>query len=257
MSQFALLNFLLLITCVTAQFELQFLGDYVSMNEIEKRYFCETKFCVEDAHDLFYSATQNVSVKPCDDFKEFALGTFIKYRAVSERDLFNGFSSDVQKNFNERQRKVLAAKVDEEKDSRVVKIMKNFFKKCVTSRFVRQNGVREMREYLKTFGLSFYPETDQSQFNIKKVFEEHPVLALTVFLRFGFCKDQNVDEMEVLCLRYRSWPLPALRFQGYQDMFYEMFEVYRNSSVEKYKEEFKEISDRMLKFYKHQETSKV
>jgi hypothetical protein len=88
---FITIKFIFLIAMAAAQFDLQFLGNFTSQDEETNQEFCETKFCLEDAHNLFSSTTQNASVRPCDDFKEFAVGNFIKNRVVSDRYQFNGF----------------------------------------------------------------------------------------------------------------------------------------------------------------------
>jgi hypothetical protein len=232
---------------IAAQFDLQFLGDSISVEKEAERNFCETKLCLLDSHDLIYSATQNASVKPCDDFKEFALGTFIKYRANNDRYPYVGFTADVEKAHAEKKRKVLTAKVND-KDMRITKMMKKFFANCVSSDFVRKNGVREMREYLKSIGLSFYPETDQSAVNITKLFEDEPNKALNVFLRHYLTRTTFMNK-EVLALKSWIFFEPELSFGAYQDMFYEMFEIYRNKSSDKFKAEFKDIGERSLKFY--------
>lgn len=47
--------------------------------------FCVSKLCILDSNRLLESATDNKTVKPCDDFKEFSMGKFIKFRALSDR----------------------------------------------------------------------------------------------------------------------------------------------------------------------------
>lgn len=66
-------------------FELQYLGDYLTDEEYQSLEKCDHKYCILDGDELFYAATQNSSVHPCDDIREFAMGTFWKYRAINER----------------------------------------------------------------------------------------------------------------------------------------------------------------------------
>lgn len=115
-----------------ATFNLQYLGDTLSIEEANARDLCFNKYCVNDAELLFTAATQNSSVDPCTDFKEFAVGTFSKYAALNERYQGRGFYNDVRASYRERQRKLLASKININ-DSRVFKILKNFFQKCVNS----------------------------------------------------------------------------------------------------------------------------
>jgi hypothetical protein len=74
---------------------------------------------------------QNASVDPCVDFKEFALGSFYKFRALNDRYVFNGFQDDTQRANRHRLKTVVAAEIEEENDSRVFKVMKKFYQKCV------------------------------------------------------------------------------------------------------------------------------
>lgn len=78
------LVFLNLVIKVTT-FEQQFLGDYLTDEEYENSEKCTNKLCILDGDELFSAATQNSSIQPCDDFDEFALGTFWNERAVDER----------------------------------------------------------------------------------------------------------------------------------------------------------------------------
>lgn len=66
-------------------FEMQFLGNYLSDDQYQSLEFCSNEYCIADSDRLFYAATQNTSVEPCDDFKEFSVGSFLKYRALNER----------------------------------------------------------------------------------------------------------------------------------------------------------------------------
>lgn len=114
------------------EFYLQHLGTSVSVEEASERPFCGNKYCLEDAELLFYAATQNSSVDPCVDFKEFSMGTFIKYRAHHERNHKKGFEEENKQIQRERLRKLVASKTNDD-EPRVSKVMKNFFRKCVSS----------------------------------------------------------------------------------------------------------------------------
>lgn len=124
---------LILVANVIAEFELQSIGQTLTHEEVANQKFCISKYCVSDAELLFYAATQNANVDPCLDFKEFAMGTFIELRATNDRYREIGLISDTKHNHDERKRKLIAQEIDE-KDSRVVKVVKNFFAKCVNSR---------------------------------------------------------------------------------------------------------------------------
>lgn len=128
-----ILLLVLIVASVHCEFDLQYIGDSLSDEEAAARTLCTTEYCIGDSQLLFYSATQNTSVDPCTDFKEFTMGTLIKYRALNERYFAIGLQQDVTKLHDERQRKLLAAPFNKKKDPRVFKAMKNFFSKCVSS----------------------------------------------------------------------------------------------------------------------------
>lgn len=230
------------------QIELQFIGSEVSAEEQSKENFCESKYCVLDSNYLFLSATQNKSVKPCEDFKEFALGTFIKYRAISDRKPSIGFYADNDDAYNLRLRKMLAAK-ENEKDTRVTKAMKKLYAKCVNSNYVRHNAVNEMRDYVRSFGLKFYPDTDQDDFVISKYFEGQPFHAIYALLQCSLARTETHLKLE----KVYFYSLEDY-FTSYESMLYEINQVYLNNSAnaEKFKEEFKEISRKQAEFYKLQ-----
>lgn len=228
--------------------ELQLIGSEISQEEQSKKDFCETKYCVLDSDYLFNAATQNKSVKPCEDFEEFAVGTFLKYRAVSDRKLQLGFYTDIDEAYKLRLRKVLAAKVTE-KDTRVTKAMKKLYAKCVNSAYLRKNAVKQMRDYLRSVGLKFYPDKDQNDFVIKKYFEKHPAHAIFFLLQGGLERSQEY-------LRLEKFQFTSLEdyFTSLENMLYEMNEIYRNNSINiaKFKEEFAEIARKQSEFYKLQ-----
>lgn len=123
---------LLIFAFANAEFELQYLGDSLTDDEAQARVFCNTKYCIEDSQILFYAATQNNSVDPCLDFKEFSMGTLIRYRALHERYFAIGLQNDVTKMHQERIRKSLNAEIQKD-DPRMFKVLKNFFGRCVSS----------------------------------------------------------------------------------------------------------------------------
>lgn len=74
----------------------------------------------------------NNSVDPCDDFDEFACGTFFRERAYNERYETVGFKTNYRKKIDEKRHRMFKAPVVEE-DVKAVKVVKNFYKRCVNS----------------------------------------------------------------------------------------------------------------------------
>lgn len=205
--KFILVLVLLTVNYVHCEFSLQYLGNYVTSEEEEKREFCVSDQCLFDSNILFYAATQNASVSPCDDFKEFAVGTFYKYRALNDRYESNGFLRDLEQTLWEKQRKALSSKIDES-DERVIKILKNFFELCRTSDFVRQNGTKEFFQLLDSLGGSLYlngPSWNQSQFSLSKLFYEQGYHSMRYLLDHVFvrCPHPDNETMEILCFELR------------------------------------------------------
>lgn len=120
------------ILVVLGQFKSQFIGSFVSKSEQARRNFCGSKQCLVDSEILFLAASQNESVNPCDDFKEFTLGNFIKYRALNDRYQYRGLQADLDDIFREKLRKVMNEKT-ENNIPRVFRILKNYFANCVSS----------------------------------------------------------------------------------------------------------------------------
>lgn len=107
-------------------------GNFLTEDQASNLELCSSKFCLLDAGRLLEAATSDRQVNPCEDFKEFSMGNFIKYRALHDRYDRVGFLYDVLSTHQERQRKALKASIVEG-ESRVFKIVKNFFQQCVDS----------------------------------------------------------------------------------------------------------------------------
>lgn len=171
---------------------------------------------------------------------------------MSDRKKFVGFFSDLDEVVFEGQRKVLTSAVNEN-DTRVTKGMKKLYANCVSSGYVLENGVKNIRKYLKTDGLNFYPEANTPEFDVAKYFEKEPQQALHLFLNTKLVRDR-VDDVLVtkgllLSTYYDSYTQKE-RLNSYKDMLYEMNQVYRNGShSDEFKKEFSDIVDKQLEFF--------
>lgn len=240
---------LLVVGQLEQQFAIQFIGDYVSEAEEAARNFCESKYCLLDANNLFVAASQNKSVRPCDDFKEFALGTFIKYRAINDRDIHSGFGNDVHNKYLLRLRKALAAKVND-KDTNVTRTIKRFYAQCVSSEFISQKVVNEFRDYLNQFGLKFYPEINNNNLNLRKFIEQQPELVMNYLLRHYLTRVDYRGNFGYLQLNQFRFLNKNKWFASLKDILYDMNQVYLNSSFAgEYQQEFSEISRKQEEFY--------
>ena len=116
-------------------FKNQYIGNnrYVSLTEEQNRTFCENYWCTNDADYLFTKSSQYEGIDPCVDFKNFTVGGIIEIDQVNDRKLYRGVQSTVNDIFSQRLRKVLMEKVDANEDNRVVKVVKNTFRKCLKS----------------------------------------------------------------------------------------------------------------------------
>lgn len=118
---------------VNSQFVNQYLGHHLTFDEYNHlELACDTKVCLSDAKRLLLAATQNKSIEPCADFKEFSMGRFIKLGALDDRKETIGFINDIYALDWERIRKVLAARINEN-DNRPLKVAKNYYRMCVNS----------------------------------------------------------------------------------------------------------------------------
>ncbi|CAO1441045.1 unnamed protein product [Diamesa serratosioi] len=187
-------------------FDSQYLGNYLTLDEYNNLDIaCENKLCLNDAKRLLLVATQNKTIGPCDDFKEFALGEFIKYRALNDRYRYVGFDNDVQLLHWERQRKVLAATV-KNNDIRPLRIAKNYFQKCVTSNDVRENGASEILNYLRSLGGAplINSSWDESNFKVMDLFHNATKAAIYIFLnhQIARCPHPHNKSEEIICIKY-------------------------------------------------------
>lgn len=238
-----------------AQFiELQFIGEFISEENATGKVLCETKYCLSDANYLGLAATQDKSVRPCDDFKEFTLGTFLKYQSVNERNRYAGFSIEIVFEITDRLRKSLEAPVNEA-DTQVTKEMKKMFAQCVDSKYVEENGLKDVLEHAQSLGLDFHPKLNSENFNLTSYILKEPDSTLLALFQTRFYINEEADEKDntntLFILQAYEWDDTETRLRSYVDMLYDMKHVYFNSSYsDKFREEFREIAEKQVNFYK-------
>lgn len=210
---------------VQAQFKLQYIGNQIDDDGLLKRDYCTTKQCLVDSQILFLAASQNESVTPCEDFREFALGDFIKHSALNERYQFIGLQNDIDEIYKEKFRKVLTSKL-QSNQSRTFGIIKSYFSKCTNSskissssgsnnsyyRLFLGHDVKQaasgMINLLKEHGGSPFlsrgdAKWDVTKFSLKKLFLLEPNDAMSMFLdhKLDRCRSPLNSSEQVLCFK--------------------------------------------------------
>lgn len=126
--------FLLLFCKSYCDFPTNFLGNYLSDDEYKNRSLCRTSVCMKDSGRLIDAADHDSNkTDACDDFKTFAMGHFFKHRVLNDRYDYLGFDLDVYQQFWEKQ-KLMLLKPVERNETKMFKVMKSFFRKCINSR---------------------------------------------------------------------------------------------------------------------------
>lgn len=125
--------FLLLFCKSYCEFPSEFLGNYVSDEEYNKRNFCWTPVCIKDSGLLIYDADHNSNkTLPCYDFKTFAMGEFFEHRVLGDRYGYTGFTFDLKLQYWERQKRMMLKPV-KQSDPRIFKALKKVFRQCFNS----------------------------------------------------------------------------------------------------------------------------
>lgn len=112
---------------------------------------CINKECILDSKRLIEAS--NLDVSPCFNFREYAMGKFIKYRPLHDRYDRVGFLYDVVSQKSSRTRKVLTEQIYAN-DSVIIKIQKRFFQQCIDPRKLRilfEPSIYQLKIYRKLF----------------------------------------------------------------------------------------------------------
>lgn len=121
-----------LLGSVSSSFDIQIFGDYLNKEEYNNRTFCSTKICIQDSDRLIESVTQNKTIRPCDDFKTFAMGEFLNTRVINERYPLLGFEIETRQMNDEKMRNILKRPI-KKSEPKMFKVIKSFYQKCVNS----------------------------------------------------------------------------------------------------------------------------
>lgn len=129
---------------------IKFKGNTLSVDDYLQLDLCTSKWCLSDANRIVEEMSYNNSVNPCDDFNEFACGTFFRERAYNERYESVGFKTSYEKKLDEKRHKIFKAPI-EDNDVKAVKVTKNFYKRCVTSSKQAFMSLVSVSKYLRLF----------------------------------------------------------------------------------------------------------
>lgn len=111
---------------------IKYKGSLMTLADYEKLDLCENKWCLADANRILQDMSYNNSVSACEDFDEFACGTFKNERAFNERYENVGFIRDYELKIDEERHKALKAPITDT-DCKAVKVTKNFYQRCIAS----------------------------------------------------------------------------------------------------------------------------
>lgn len=114
-------------------FPVRYIGNYLTVDDYKNLTFCDSKLCLMDAERLISDASYDININPCGNFKNFSCGTFLQERAVNERYENAGFAKDFEISNNEKRHRVLKAAIDKN-DGKAIKVVKNFYQKCINWR---------------------------------------------------------------------------------------------------------------------------
>lgn len=111
-------------------FPVKYIGSSISVEEYNNLTHCDSKICILDAQRLIADASYDPHDDPCVSFRNFSCGTFYNERALNERYEIVGFPKNFELRNNEKRHRVLKGKILES-DGKAVKIVKNFYQKCI------------------------------------------------------------------------------------------------------------------------------
>lgn len=197
-------------------FPIAYIGNYLTIAEYNNLTLCSKKVCLMDSQRLLEYATY-MDVDPCKSFQNYSCGTFYQERALSERYESIGFERNLELQNDEKKDRALKKPVTDE-DGKAVRIVKNFYQKCVNwsevfkvsycamidpkcfSGHIEKVSRKDVLNYLNSFGK--FPllnqEWKESDLNFTKLFNEVK-LEYLVNMRVNFCPHPITRE-DVACI---------------------------------------------------------
>lgn len=90
------------------------------------------------------------SVDPCDDFYQFACGTFLKRGLPDDKKEYSNFDT-VQQNVYDQLNSVLSEPI-QANDSKAIALAKTYFGSCMNKEAAEQQGIQPLLEKIERFG---------------------------------------------------------------------------------------------------------
>lgn len=238
---------------ITAQpspfgFRNQYIGS--SENSTQQKNLCTNFWCINDAFYIFSKASQYKGVDPCVDFRNFTVNQADEVDKLDDRYIYRGFPNIVSDKYFHRLRRVLDKPDEKDDKNRIVRVLKNVFRRCRNSKhtFRHLEAHRDIMDYLQSLGgspyvskhLAFNPNRfdfqkdfkfglnpgnvsdedalwNEKEFNLEKVFKVEPWNAINFLLNFEIGRCGN----GMLCLKKSSdGPLGKLIYRPGFDKFY-------------------------------------
>ena len=134
-----LLKLLILVTvslngleCILHSFPVQYIGNSFSVEEYKELNICYSRICLKDAKRYVANVSYRNDSDPCVDFREFACGHFHEFRATNDRHYDIGFRNELERQNQHYLKRILRKKIKKE-EPKIIKVLKRYYQKCVSS----------------------------------------------------------------------------------------------------------------------------